>query len=411
MDVARGAADIDMDFFILLLITASVSLILCVYIGYQICTKMIASKTEDDPYDKISLHLTIWCIFFHLLTNLVHPICYFFDYISPDQSYSFLSYLLWDIFWSISKMLLYAVFMYRLYMAFKDTIFEYNKMTVFLPLILSWILQCVLIAAYFVVFYNIFINHNIEEFDQLWIIIGCAMFALLDFVLCAVILYLFTNGIVKLVISMKQRSLDYASRVMSVQKNESFVIEDGPEYDSNDEKTDFLYDDTDKDDAKGRVNRGSKWDNINIEWNCHQHELLKTATHLTLLGVVAMFSSFIYQILWLIRFSVNYHGLYYLTNTWSIDIIINIICLFLSMAIAHKHYHLICVKCCKLHQLCFICVEKIANIRTRNKFKAIDRMRERRSKYKRKSNEMRDKDSNTDEDVQVELKGKEFERM
>ena len=360
---------------------------------------MIVSQDDDDDdevrYDKKIIYLTILCLIFHLLTNMIHPICYFFAHISQNPRYTFISYLLWDMFWSISKMSLYAVFTYRLYMAFKDTIFEYSKYTIFIPLGLAWLLQTILLISYFILFYTLSIP---TQYEHIFIIISCTIFAFLDFVLCAVILYLFTNGIVKLVINMKQRSLDYASQILSARKDEAYFMSPVPVTPNADDEAD---EDEEKSEKQVIVQKKAKKMDV-YEWNIHQHELLKTATHLTLLGVIAMLSSFVYQVLWLVRFSIDYHRFYYLTNTWSIDIIINIICLYLSMAIARDVYHFICVKCCKLHQLCFMIVECIAMSRdlriNRNKVKED----EKRKRQKGRHLDVRDiKDEETEKELEV----------
>ena len=85
-----------------------------------------------------------------------------------------------------------------------------------------------------------------------------------------------------------------------------------------------------------------------------QHvQLIHTTTRIVLTCFISMTSSAIYQLVWNISMELESLELEWATNTWSIDAITNMICVYLSMGIANNYYEILCRDLCKCHQCCF----------------------------------------------------------
>ena len=97
--------------------------------------------------------------------------------------------------------------------------------------------------------------------------------------------------------------------------------------------------------------------------------LIHLTTRIALTCILSMVSSCIAQIIWLIADEIGYSGIdmlwaYYLHPT---DSVINIFCVYFSMAFAKNHYQRICHDICRLHQCFLCCIMKIVDWKTNKK--------------------------------------------
>ena len=99
----------------------------------------------------------------------------------------------------------------------------------------------------------------------------------------------------------------------------------------------------------------SSWDNVITEEiqiankSAKQMHLLNVAIRISLTTTIFVFSSFLWETLSLIILEIEGWSIYLFTYSWSLDSIINLICIYLSMSMAADHYKRICFDICKCH--------------------------------------------------------------
>ena len=89
--------------------------------------------------------------------------------------------------------------------------------------------------------------------------------------------------------------------------------------------------------------------------------LVHSVTRIALTCCIWIITSFIYQFVFniYVQWYINdFTALQWFFKTWSVGLIINSLCVYLSMNIAKDHYKLLCHDICKCHQCCFKCVRK-----------------------------------------------------
>ena len=90
------------------------------------------------------------------------------------------------------------------------------------------------------------------------------------------------------------------------------------------------------------TDKGKRYGSLEIrskqepKWNYTQQRMLAFATRLGLLVLLCLLSSFLYQIAWIISVAASHKfvNIYWFTYTWNVDMLINIVCLYLSFAFA-----------------------------------------------------------------------------
>ena len=96
-----------------------------------------------------------------------------------------------------------------------------------------------------------------------------------------------------------------------------------------------------------------------------QLKLLNITTKIALTSFLAMMSSFIYQLIWLLGLQMNNGHLLWFSYSWCLDGVINIICIYLQLGIAKSLYKKLCISsCCKCHQCTFKIIQCITKKRT-----------------------------------------------
>ena len=101
-------------------------------------------------------------------------------------------------------------------------------------------------------------------------------------------------------------------------------------------------------------------------YNKKQIKLLNVTSRIALTSFIAMISSLIYQLIWLIGLELNnYSHLVWFNYTWCLDGIITIICVYLQMGIAKPVYKTLCIKSYfGCHKCTFKIMQTIAKKRT-----------------------------------------------
>ena len=97
--------------------------------------------------------------------------------------------------------------------------------------------------------------------------------------------------------------------------------------------------------------------------------LINLTTRISLTCFLSLSSSFTFQFLWLIGERLENRDILWTLWMWNIDGVINIFCVYFSMAFAKNHYKKICHDICKLHQCFLCCVMKFVDCQTKKKHK------------------------------------------
>eukprot|EP01084_Bolivina_argentea_P256792 432492_1 len=108
-----------------------------------------------------------------------------------------------------------------------------------------------------------------------------------------------------------------------------------------------------------------KYDDI---YSKKQIKLLNITTHVALTSLIAMITSFVYQLLWFVRLKINkYKHIIWFTHISCIDALISTICIYLQLEISKGLYKKLCINtniCCKCHKCCFKFIYKITQKKT-----------------------------------------------
>ena len=84
---------------------------------------------------------------------------------------------------------------------------------------------------------------------------------------------------------------------------------------------------------------------------------------------IAMSSSFLWQLVSLLDKELDSEYLHWVTYTWSVDSVINMLMIYMSLSVAKKHYKRVCYHCLHCHQCCLSCIIKIVDLQIESKEK------------------------------------------
>lgn len=213
-------------------------------------------------------------------------------------------YNAWWITFILGKLSLYSVFICRLYLTFQDSHFAYSKWKVYVPIILLMILQLINVIIEMIFGGSYFESNPIIIITQLSILIT-------DAILVVFLLYLFINPLLKLMAMTRLQSMD--------------------------------------------------------TYNGNQYIIVKLTAKITLLTSVALISSFLWQLTWVISLSQGHkhREMLYLLYLISADMVINMFCVTLTYQFAERYYQIICIDALRFHSCCFKMVKKV--VANRNK--------------------------------------------
>eukprot|EP01084_Bolivina_argentea_P155031 270202_1 len=368
-------------------VVAIICCVICIYTVYSVCFK-ITTMQED----RKAIYVTLICLLFHGINANLDPFGFYFYAISSNNSVQTRIYNAWSGLWTLSKLSLYLVYIYRLYVTFHETPYSYSYV-IYFPISCIIMLQCVVMVFY------ISVRNEFDEDSNLALISSC-VFILFDFILIIVIMILFIVPISKLIKQLKsnaqniivpnlfnmdgfglkedekeisqlaENSMDFA--IMSKTLKE-------PKHNWNDTPTtnrekefislsasfqhqggEFVSKNDTIDNSHNTFSTTHRYGSMEVltkrlpKWNFKQQLLLAFATRLLLLAVICLVSSFFYQMTWIISIVTDHKliNIYWFTYTWNIDMLINIICLFLSFPFANRLYEKLCIDTCQCHQSC-----------------------------------------------------------
>lgn len=255
---------------------------------------------------------------------------YWFNWEHSDKSY-----LMWNVFWAISKTCLYIVYLQRIYIIFGDTKYAPSQ-SIYCVIVLILMAQFGLLSAW-CWHYNIawscceiWADNTYEILAWLawWILI-------VDVLLTVLLIFLFLYCMKRLFQAIKTHSMPSSGVEMEVTVNsKSNQVET-----EQDEKSE----DADKNELDGQ----------------RENKLVKRATQVFVLAIISLSSSIFYQFFFAIALSEEFYdshthtAFYYFSFTWNVDSTLNVICLFLSLTFGTKWYY----KLCKCDACCYNYIE------------------------------------------------------
>ena len=194
--------------FVVLIFTCLLGLTIAIYALYRIFWK---NASELKRVDKLTVDTAVSCIILHAITVLLDPIGYWF-WASNNELVANIIWLIWDIFWTLSKLNLYFVYIYRCYITFKDTKYAYSPQKVYIPLAIAWFLQLINMI--------IFMLHELDDIDAIpdpdnpladdrIVTIAASIYLVLDLFIMLAIVFLFVNPIVKLMGDLRDKSKEF----------------------------------------------------------------------------------------------------------------------------------------------------------------------------------------------------------
>ena len=276
-------------------ITATISSILCIYILYAVFFKY-KDEISKEKIKKRATYLTVLAIIIHTIVNVTTPFDAYYHLVNPTPDKAIITYYLWTISWAFSRILLYSVYVYRCYVVYFGTMYQY-KFRYYMPLIIAICIQSLLIALSVIQLGT----YETNEENVILATLIQAVFCFFDLVITVYLMYLFINPIRRLLVA-----------------------------------------------------------HIEVE---ETKKLLNVSLRIMLLSIVSLITSLIFQLSWTISLGTHhkYRFFFVFAWVWSIDTMINIICLYLSIStISKKQYPLICI----CHKTVFLAMVSMMETRT-----------------------------------------------
>eukprot|EP01084_Bolivina_argentea_P147957 258792_1 len=371
------------------LLCSLLTILLAVYIYYKIY--------RDNTSPKAIIVLTSLCIFIHVAINILDPFTYYTWYINfdPTSNIAWHLYVVWDILWTLSKSSIYVLFTCRYYYIYtaaaklRNNYFIYSKSGKYVIFGIIAIMLCaqfILISIYMKYHYA-YINagYSNKEFEIERTYLNAQWcYTIFEIFICCFLCFLFIFSISKLIVDIDNYSTngnsDIKNRRISGKTKQIILGLELSQTSFDSFRTNAV--DIEANNERKRNKRISVVDTVTQHTQTHTEteinntqkkpvdhqqkkneidnlnfrtKLLKTTTHICLTSLVALLSSFFWQFVWAIGSELNHSGLLWFSYTWSVDIVINILCIYLSMDIADLHYSYLC----KCHHCILKCILKL----------------------------------------------------
>eukprot|EP01084_Bolivina_argentea_P107990 193019_1 len=267
----------------------------------------VNKNKETLSKEKLLMIAAIICMLAHALLAITDPFMFYFQFVSYNPEANTHIFRIWYVLWAISKLTLYFVYTYRVYVIFKDSMYQ-QSMYRYILIGIGCI--CLMVSAIISI-----VGSNAWDDPSSDFTLGIEICVLLlDVALITVTLWLFIHPIIRLIRLRSEQEMETHHEMQQTDSTES---------------------------PQSRRSTVSAQD----------MGLLNPAKRVALLGTISVFSSFIYQLMWVISVATNYENedLLAMGYIWGIDTVINMICLFLSYKFARQYYKCICIcdKCCE----------------------------------------------------------------
>ena len=320
------------------IVTGTICLFVLLLTLYKIWSER---KDKLRKASKLAVSFTLSCIIIHFLLGVGDPILFYFHEIEYDRYASTASivYRTWLIFWALARMNIYFVYIYRLHLIFKGSTFNNSKCIYF-----TISIGCVISLSSMICTIILQENQHLDGASDeviLFAFISELVFLVMDVIIIIALLILFMTPFMKLVRLANEKD-DAELEMTDV---------DTPVSPTETSRTSYS-------------KRSFSLRDVPMEQmsTIKQLKLLQTTTKIALLVIVSLFSSFMYQFLFVISigaYQQNNEGLYNFAYTWGVDNCTNIICLYFSYNFAQRDYERVCMDCIKLHSCFLFCISRV----------------------------------------------------
>eukprot|EP01083_Nonionella_stella_P010769 30627_1 len=325
------------------------------FASYKLC---VLHKRNKVTAQRVAIAITMTCLTIHMITNIFNMLTLYTWYMDWRIQYQLHSTsFLWDIFWCLSKVSLYIVFMQRYYTiftavsAFSTRKTQLRKYFVF---VIACVVQATLVFMYILIYFGkIIIGKSHAHTRRVYLNLFWA-FLVGDLILISLLAYLLTRSILNLIVSVDARRSEFE---IELPVSQGLSHQDTEDTRTKDVSTVDQTNDTENDEPNvERIPSITK--RVLRERSKKQKQLIFTTTRLALLYVISLTSSVVYQCIWALAAELMHDGLRLVGYTWYVDATINMICIYLAMWIAHPEYKLICQDLCKCHQCMLWCIHR-----------------------------------------------------
>eukprot|EP01083_Nonionella_stella_P081011 222926_1 len=361
-----------------IIIMAIISIAIAVFVYYKMFAEHCNPSTKNAETDKMVLGLTLFSLTVHMAQNTTSTVLYYYMFIAFDAAFSFDVLLVWDIFFCLTRVSLYALFIYRLFLIFQAQRMLYPasvcyKATLWIIAVIIMLTQCTFYVLYVIVFYG-YSDLGHPDVMELWKNVYWAFLAL-DFVFIGILGYALSRSILVVIKDMQSLAKpkpDVIQRTTTLSSGASGASGSGPSGSTKVEVDLAQYvENTNTRVPIGTVDlsaSGGSASDTEVQMNPKSKELggdlVRLATKIALLVLVSMLSSFVYQFLWMCSYEFGDLHLLLFSYTWCFDSVTNMICIYLSLGLAKDHYKKLCFDVCKCHQCALRCITRVAHVET-----------------------------------------------
>eukprot|EP01084_Bolivina_argentea_P179471 310126_1 len=301
------------------LLLSSVGLFITVYSMYHI---FYGSKKIMQQVDTKLIWITITCFLCWTITNIFENIAFYYDFINYQETTGLVLFYIWYILFLAGKCFLYLTYIYRLYITFKPTAYAYSKMRVIMAVAVIWTLHTfnVLMVLIYGAFYT---ANTVSMAFEISILIT-------DIVLTSCALYFFVHPIVVLIRTIKEMEMKSKMDVLQYTSDQEDAPSKSPKSPSEPAEP-------------SQPSKSPKSPKIGKKKDKYSN-LLKISAKITILTLLSLSTTIIWQLLWVISLSVE-HGnnhLYSVAFLYAFDLTANTFCLYLSNNFANDQYRKIC---------------------------------------------------------------------
>eukprot|EP01083_Nonionella_stella_P085824 238088_1 len=354
-------------------IMAILSIIIAIFFFIQLRTAMQHPKNRPDT---LTVLMSSLCVISHVMYNILDVFQFYFWFYDYNwDAYTYIEWA-WEIFWMTGKVCLYSLFAYRYYILQNASIVEpsskRHKIVLFGLIIGCIVTQIVLDIVYGIFFFDHmmtgFEDEDYEAKQRRYLDVRWALMAL-DLVLVLFLGFLIMRTILRLVVI-----IDDGADDMTSTKQTQSIPSVGSATSNGSGNADVV--DAMQQQTKPSMFRvlsksiSAKKSQISEERekrSSRQVNLLHVTTRIALTCAVSVLSSFIIQLTWLIVEETDNQKMMFMSWFWGIDGVINVCCVYFSMAFAKEHYSKVCSGVCKCHQCCLSCVMMIVGHQLRQK--------------------------------------------
>eukprot|EP01083_Nonionella_stella_P302273 1041531_1 len=319
-----------------------ISLIIAIYFFKHLIHQLHEQKHQRP--DILTIILSSSCIVCNLTYNILEIPCYWFWYFDYNKDTAYDYETVWEGFWCLSKVLLYSLYSYRYFSIRKARTSVRNAQNTNLnSACFALIFVCILVQIVLEIMYTIYRygfstvswdNPEYKRQQRQYLNAGWSVMAI-DFVLVLFLGYLVTRNILQVVVAIDDpfqqkmsRSVGSEAAKPNHHQHSSRVIQI---ITTNSEQN--------------REKRSSK-----------QMELIQASTRCALTCMISLLSSFVMQCLWITMEETENMGFLFFSYFWGLDSVINMFCVYFSMAFAQKQYLKVCGQYLKCHYCCLWCV-------------------------------------------------------